>query len=561
MKSKRNASSANAGTQDQNERKKFSFDYTLEGHTFAASCVAFSMFGVKGKYIISGGNDRLVKVWDWSRYLDATQTSSNSDLLHLSISLSMKVEEREIVETCYRKGLVRVLIATSTLDAGVNLPPRRVMFRQPWIGRDFIDGTRYRQMAGRASRTGIDTKGESVLLCKPEDVKRIMGILNDSCPPLHSCLSEDKNGMTHAILEVVASGIVQTANDIHRYVRCTLLNSTKPFEDVAKSAQDSLRWLCHRKFIEWSEDTKLYSTTPLGRASFGSSLCPEESLIILDDLSRAREGFVLASDLHLVYLVERFMQLFTLDQRSDFKCGNFVMISLSLDHQSVGKQVGVLEPFLMRMAHGAPLHTSNRSRDNAKGLLGRSDCRVGMANQSMLSDEQTLRVCKRFYVAIILSRLVQEVLVAEVCEAFKVARGMVQASQENAGRFASMVSVFCERLGWHDLEGLVSKFQNRVSFGVRVEIVELTAIPYVKGSRARQLYKAGLRTPQAIAVASISEIVKALFESSSWVAQAQRRIQLVHAKLFLIKLKRQGLLPSQLSNLLDLMFPSYLNLY
>ena len=70
----------------------------------------------------------------------------------------------------------------------------------------------------------------------------------------------------------------------------------------------------------------------------------------------------------------------------------------------------------------------------------------------------------------------------EVCEAFKVARGMVQALQENAGRFASMVAVFCERLGWHDLEGLVAKFQNRVSFGVRAEIVELTTIPYVKVS-------------------------------------------------------------------------------
>ncbi|KAI8012774.1 Dymeclin [Camellia lanceoleosa] len=45
-----------------------------------------------------------------------------------------------------------------------------------------------------------------------------MGILSDSCL-LHSCLSEDTNGMTHAILEVVAGGIVQTANDIHRYVR------------------------------------------------------------------------------------------------------------------------------------------------------------------------------------------------------------------------------------------------------------------------------------------------------------------------------------------------------
>lgn len=129
---------------------------------------------------------------------------------------------------------------------------------------------------------------------------------------------------------------------------------------------------------------------------------------------------------------------------------------------------------------------------------------------------------------------------------------MVQALQESAGRFASMVSVFCERLGWHDLEGLVAKFQNRVSFGVRAEIVELTTIPYVKvrhstlliyfsvplytlkstqqqcdviyffqGSRARALYKAGLRTPLAIAEASDAEIVKALFESASWTAEGE----------------------------------------
>ncbi|KAL5850413.1 hypothetical protein ACOSQ3_008468 [Xanthoceras sorbifolium] len=431
----------------------------------------------------------------------------------------LTVEEREVVETCYRKGIVRVLTATSTLAAGVNLPARRVIFRQPRIGRDFIDGTRYRQMAGRAGRTGIDTKGESVLICKPDEVKKIIGLLNANCPPLHSCLSEDKNGMTHAILEVVAGGIVQTAEDIHRYVRCTLLNSTKPFQDVVKSAQDSLRWLCRRKFLEWNEDTKLYSTTPLGRAAFGSSLCPEESLIVLDDLSRAREGFVLASDLHLVYLVTPI----NVEVEPDWELYYERFLELSVLDQSVGNRVGVAEPYLMRMAHGAPMRATHRSRDSTKGIT----------NNSILSDEQTLRVCKRFYVALILSRLVQEVPVLEVCEAFKVARGMVQALQENAGRFASMVSVFCERLGWHDLEGLVAKFQNRVSFGVRAEIVELTTIPYVKGSRARALYKAGLRTPLAIAEASVPEIVKALFESSSWATQegsAQRRLQLGVAK-------------------------------
>ncbi|XP_076922423.1 helicase and polymerase-containing protein TEBICHI-like [Bidens hawaiensis] len=433
----------------------------------------------------------------------------------------LTVEEREIVENCYRKGLVRVLTATSTLAAGVNLPARRVIFRQPRIGRDFIDGTRYRQMSGRAGRTGIDTKGESVLICKPEELKRIVALIGDSCPPLHSCLSEDKNGMTHAILEVVAGGIVQTANDIHRYVRCTLLNSTQPFEDVVKSAKDSLKWLCHRKFLEWSEETKLYSTTPLGRASFGSSLCPEESLIVLDDLSRAREGFVLASDLHLVYLVTPT----NVDVQPDWELYYERFMQLPPLEQSVGNRVGVQEPFLMRMAHGAPIHTSERSRHDAKGL--------GVSTNGVLTNDQMLRVCKRFYVALILSRLVQEVPVAEVCEGFKVARGMVQSLQENAGRFASMVAVFCERLGWNDLESLFSKFQNRVSFGVRAEIAELTTIPYIKGARARALYKAGFRTPQAIAEASVLEIAKAIFESSSWDAQentVQKRIQLGVAK-------------------------------
>lgn len=40
-----------------------------------------------------------------------------------------------------------------------------------------------------------------------------------------------------------------------------------------------------------------------------------------------------------------------------------------------------------------------------------------------------------------------------------------------------------------------------------------------QGSRARALYKAGLRTPLSIAEASIPEIVKALFETSSWAGQ------------------------------------------
>ena len=106
-----------------------------------------------------------------------------------------------------------------------------------------------------------------------------MEMMKQDCKALESCLADDKNGMVRALLEVVAGGIVQSAADVQRYVRCTLLNATQPFEEVVKSAQDSLRWLCYKHFLEWDASAEIYMTTSLGRAAFSSSLSPEESLV------------------------------------------------------------------------------------------------------------------------------------------------------------------------------------------------------------------------------------------------------------------------------------------
>lgn len=69
--------------------------------------------------------------------------------------------------------------------------------------------------------------------------------------------------------------------------------------------------------------------------------------------------------------------------------------------QSVGNRVGVTEPFLMHMAHGGRLRALNKSLHNKRKN------QLGISNATVNYDDQTLRVCRRFYVALILSLLVQ----------------------------------------------------------------------------------------------------------------------------------------------------------
>ncbi|ESR62778.1 hypothetical protein CICLE_v10015641mg [Citrus x clementina] len=99
---------------DHSGGKRLHLDYSVGGHTAAASCVAFSMFGERGKYLISGGNDKLVKVWDCSRF-QGVQTSINNDLLIKNINLNKKVNwlcttptESENLVVCDTSKVVKV---------------------------------------------------------------------------------------------------------------------------------------------------------------------------------------------------------------------------------------------------------------------------------------------------------------------------------------------------------------------------------------------------------------------------------------------------------------------
>ncbi|CAI0560825.1 unnamed protein product [Linum tenue] len=122
IKSNNEAESSTSGetTANTNQSSRLHLDYELGGHTAAVSCVGFSLFGDKGKFIVSGGNDKSVKLWDCSRRETIQQDGgSNNGLLHLSISLSKKVNwlcttptESENLVICDTTKVVKVYSVT-----------------------------------------------------------------------------------------------------------------------------------------------------------------------------------------------------------------------------------------------------------------------------------------------------------------------------------------------------------------------------------------------------------------------------------------------------------------
>ncbi|EEC73969.1 hypothetical protein OsI_08870 [Oryza sativa Indica Group] len=75
---------------------------------------------------------------------------------------------KSFIEELFQRGLVKVVFATETLAAGINMPARTSVIsslsKRIDAGRQLLTPNELFQMAGRAGRRGIDTVGHSVLV-------------------------------------------------------------------------------------------------------------------------------------------------------------------------------------------------------------------------------------------------------------------------------------------------------------------------------------------------------------------------------------------------------------
>lgn len=98
---------------------------------------------------------------------------------------------KSFVEELFQRGLVKVVFATETLAAGINMPARTAVIaslcKRTESGRVQLRTNELLQMAGRAGRRGIDKQGHAVLVQSPyEGAEECCSILFGGLEPLVS---------------------------------------------------------------------------------------------------------------------------------------------------------------------------------------------------------------------------------------------------------------------------------------------------------------------------------------------------------------------------------------
>ena len=129
---------------------------------------------------------------------------------------------RRIVEESFLRRRLKVICATPTLAAGVNIPARMVIIPEVKKSVKDMSVMEYKQLAGRAGRPGFDRVGYSVMIAssKRKLTTLVRRYLSGEPEPVRSNLLRR---ISWAILASMSSGLVEDEGDLEEFMSSTLL--------------------------------------------------------------------------------------------------------------------------------------------------------------------------------------------------------------------------------------------------------------------------------------------------------------------------------------------------
>ncbi|XP_054274745.1 helicase POLQ-like isoform X2 [Macrosteles quadrilineatus] len=256
--------------------------------------------------------------------------------------------ERNLLEEAFLAKTICCICCTSTLAAGVNLPARRVILRSPYVGAQLLTLSKYKQMVGRAGRTGMGDIGESFLLCKPQDAQKVGELLSSSMDLCNSQL--EGTGLACLIISAVDLGLAATTSALHSLCHCTLLavQATRLSVDLASLIGETVDTLVNSGAMVVDGD--LLKLSKIGKAAVKANLDMDTAHKLYRDLKVAQDGLVLLSHLHLLYLVIPYPMLELIPFQQRAFCDSYMALG-SKDMQTA-KVLGIKESCIAQMMQG-----------------------------------------------------------------------------------------------------------------------------------------------------------------------------------------------------------------
>jgi len=376
-------------------------------------------------------------------------------------------EQRLIIEEAFRKGAIKVIYATPTLAAGVNLPARRVVVEDyrrysGIVGYEEIKVIEYKQFAGRAGRPGYDEFGEAVLIARSQtDVKLLMEKFIQGEPEkIESKLMSIKALRSHLLALIATLGPLGM-DGVKEFFKNTFHGKTLSLIGFKSTYEKVLDFLSNNDFIE--NRNGRYTATKLGKVVSEVYLDPMTVVVFRNLVKKATRRL------------------------SDF--GMLYIIAVSPDMPSL----------LVR----------RREEEQLESLLDvyYNEIPGTMDDAYIPSWEEYL---SRLKTALFLYDWINERPEQEIVEKYDLGPGDIRSLAETAEWIAhglKKVSLMLEGIGSYVAQKLET-IEIRLRYGVKEDIMELLAIPGVGRVRARRLYLAGFRTIEDIAKATPSQLKK-----------------------------------------------------
>ncbi|HJL67608.1 MAG TPA: DEAD/DEAH box helicase [Nitrosopumilus sp.] len=367
---------------------------------------------------------------------------------------------REIIETEFRNGTIKLLSSTPTLAAGVNLPARRVVISSVNRYNAKVGANRpisileYKQLCGRAGRPQYDKFGESIIVGNGNTEDLIDYYINGEPEPIESKITDDKSLRTHVLSVVVTHPGIKKEEILEFFLK-TLggLQSRKP---TIKFAIDiSLRFLSSEYLLV--KKGERYAATEFGKKTSMLYIDPLTATYFRDaveNVSQDRKhtfGF-----LHLISNCEEFFPKFSLRQK---------------DYES------------------ASLMIENNSSELLKPISEYDCSRSLLALQAWITESSEL----------------------SLSDNLGIESGDMHRMTETANWLSYCLREISKHVERADLLEELGDLRRRIVYGIREELLDLVKVKGIGRVRARILFKNGIKNLtdlEKIPVNKLAEIDK-----------------------------------------------------